>query len=157
LDTLLQRCLDAAMTVATERQPQTPEHAQALVTLHLVAFAHVTLHRQFISTYSLSGRQCAEAAFGVVRVLDRMGELGVGKVGPIYAIVWTALCLALHEVLRLRARPDADPSRRREEGEMLDAIRKLVGMLSALSQGCPSRFFAIKIEAVLPILESLSV
>ena len=46
----------------------------------------------------------------------------------------------LHDdVLRLRARPDADPSRRREEGEMVAAIQKLVGMLSALSQRCPNR------------------
>jgi len=150
LDALLQRCLTAAITMATGRQ------TQALVTVHLVAFADITLHRPFISTYGPSRRRCAEAALGVVRVLDRIGE--VGNHSPIYATVWTALCLVLHdEVLRLRARPDADPSRRREEGEMVVAIRKLVGMLSALSQRCPNRFFAIKIEAVLPILESIAV
>lgn len=83
------------------------------------------------------------------------------------------------EVLRFRARPDSDPSRRREQGDIVAAIRKLVSLLSALSQACPSRckspikffplvleriaanavlitVFAIKIEAVLSILESIS-
>jgi hypothetical protein len=60
------------------------------------------------------------------------------------------------EVLSLRARPGADPSRHRE-AEVVGAIRKLVDRLSALSQGCPNEFFAIKIEAVLPILESIVV
>lgn len=83
------------------------------------------------------------------------------------------------EVLSLRARPGADPSRHRE-AEVVGAIRKLVDRLSALSQGCPNEctsnqascrmspsigsngpffasVFAIKIEAVLPILESIVV
>jgi hypothetical protein len=78
LDALLQRCLTAAITMATGRQ------AQALVTVHLVAFADITLHRPFIPTYGPSRRRCAEAALGVVRVLDRMGE--VGNHSPIYAV-----------------------------------------------------------------------
>ena len=83
LDALLQRCLNVAMTMATGRQSQ----PQALVMVHLVAFAHITLHRPFISTYEPSRRRCAEAALGVVRVLDRMGEMGVGgNQSPIYAV-----------------------------------------------------------------------
>ncbi|KAI9571069.1 hypothetical protein HD554DRAFT_2169443 [Boletus coccyginus] len=148
LDALLHRCLNVAMTMATGRRSQA--QAQALVTVHLVAFAHITLHRPFISMYKPSQKRCIEAAFGVVRVLDRMSEMGV-------AIAWTASCLMLHdEVLRFRVRPDPDPSRRREQGDIVAAIRKLVSLLSALSQACPSRFFAIKIEAVLSILESIS-
>lgn len=79
------------------------------------------------------------------------------------------------EILRIRARPDVDPAGRREEAEMVGAIRKLVSMLSALSQYRPSRckssmalfhmirflrvsdpVFAISIEAVLPILQSIT-
>jgi len=40
--------------------------------------------------------------------------------------------------------------------EIVVAIRKLGGMLSTLSQHCPSKFFASKIEVVLPILESIA-
>lgn len=73
--------------MAVERQSQTQEQTQGLVTIHILAFAHVTLHRPLISTYGHSGRQCAEATLGVVRVLDQMGELGaVGKISPIYAV-----------------------------------------------------------------------
>ncbi|KAG8216258.1 hypothetical protein J3R82DRAFT_8301 [Butyriboletus roseoflavus] len=163
LDALFERCLSAAMAMTTAlngRLPQTQEQTQALVTVHLIALAQVTLHRSFTSTYGPSRRRSIEGALAVVRVLDRVGEVGekVGEISPIYGIVWTALCLALHdEVLRLRARPDADPSRRREEGELMVAIRKLVGILSTLSQRCPGRFFAANIEAVLPILGSIVV
>ncbi|KAH0831391.1 hypothetical protein J3R83DRAFT_14055 [Lanmaoa asiatica] len=161
LDVLLQRCLSAAMTMATAlhgRQSYTQEQAHALVTVHIIALAQVTLHQPFISTYGPSRQRCVEGALSVVRVLDQLGEVRVGSISPIYAIVWTALCLVLHdEILRLRARPDADhPSRRREEGEIMAAIRKLVGVLSALSQRCPSRFFATNIEAVLSVLPSIA-
>lgn len=85
LDALLHRCLNVAMTMATGRRSQA--QAQALVTVHLVAFAHITLHRPFISMYKPSQKRCIEAAFGVVRVLDRMNEMGVavGSQSPIYA------------------------------------------------------------------------
>ncbi|KAF8126696.1 hypothetical protein EV363DRAFT_1347131 [Boletus edulis] len=160
LDTLLQRCMNAAMMVATGPRSQTQAQTQALVTVHLVALAHVTLHRPFISNpYGSYQRRCAEAAFGVVQALDHMGEVGVGvgSASPLYAIVWTALCLALHDDIHaLRARQGADPSRRREEREMLGVIRKLASLLCTVSQHSPGRFFAIKIEAVLPILESIA-
>ncbi|KAG9310084.1 hypothetical protein JVU11DRAFT_9693 [Chiua virens] len=158
LDVLLQKCLNATMSMVTTlgQQPPTQEQRQATITIHLVALAHVILHRPFISTYGPSRRRCVEGALGVVRVLDQTG-LKIGCISPIYAIVWTACCLALHdEVLRIRARPDTE-SRRREEGEMMTAIQRLVGVLSCFSQRCPSRFFAAKIEAVLPILESIMV
>lgn len=72
--------------MATGRRSQA--QAQALVTVHLVAFAHVTLHRPFVSTYKPSQKRCIEAAFGVVRVLDQMSEMGVGvgSQSPIYAV-----------------------------------------------------------------------
>lgn len=61
---------------------------QVLVTVHLIALAHVTLHRPFISTYRPSRRRCVEGALGVVQMLDRMGELEVemGAISPIHAV-----------------------------------------------------------------------
>lgn len=94
LDALLQRCLSAAMTMATVplgREWQTQDQAQALVTVHLIALAHVTLHRPFISTYGPSRRRCVEGALSVVRVLDQLGEVWgtVGRISPIYAVCFT--------------------------------------------------------------------
>lgn len=88
LDTLLQRCLNAAIMMASECQPHTAEQKQALVAIHLIALAYVTHHRPFILTYCPSARRCVDATFGVVRLLDRMRELGtsVGCVSPLYAV-----------------------------------------------------------------------
>lgn len=85
LDTLLRQCLDAAMRMPTES-------IEVLVTLHLVALAHVTLHRPFIAMYRPSRRRCVEGALGAVLVLDRMGDvgmLGVGGISPVYAVILT--------------------------------------------------------------------
>ena len=76
------------MTTVTGGHPHTPEQAQALLTVHLIAFACVTLHRPFILSYMPYHRRCTEAAFAVVRSLDLIGEGGIGMwgLGPVYAV-----------------------------------------------------------------------
>ena len=97
LDALLQRCLNAAMSLSTasHARTQTQEQGQALVTVHLIAFAHVTLHRPFLSAYTSYRRRCIEAAVAVVRVLDRMDETS-GVISPIYA-VYFVLCMCARD------------------------------------------------------------
>ncbi|KAF8427624.1 hypothetical protein L210DRAFT_3634426 [Boletus edulis BED1] len=65
-----------------------------------------------------------EATFAIIQVPDQMGE-------ECKLIVWDCLdgivpCVTC-EILAFRARPDADPSRRREERQISGLIRKLVG------------------------------
>lgn len=70
------------------RPSQTQEQTEARVTVHLIALAHVTLHRPFTSTYAPSRRRSIEGALAVVRVLDQLGEMGVmaGGMSPIYGV-----------------------------------------------------------------------
>ena len=81
------------MSTSLQGHPsQTREEGQALVTVHLIALAHVTLHRPFISAYGLSRKRCIEGVLGVTRVLDRVGS-EVGVISPIYAVFPGSPCV----------------------------------------------------------------